>query len=446
MARGRGKAGAVCALIWILLAAVPGGSEEAEPGAQTPAWFQAVDVEWSGHLRTAARFSGAGRDSLLTANQSGVLADGSTELRLKNRIHFGRDVNLTTHYQLGSLYGETLDQARDIRKVLGPEITGDRLFPQQLEDDRTGLFDLSRTFSREENHLFWHRLDRLYLSLIKPWGSLTLGRQALTWGNGLVFHPFDLFNPFAPSAVITDYKPGEDMASLLLPVGTQSELEFLAVPRRATKTGEPDADTSSLAGKVHIFAGDFEFDVLAARHYEDRVLGLGSRGSLANAAWRCDLTWTDPPGAEDYWTLVVNCDRSWVWGEDTVYGFVEGYYNGLGSSDPAAALTDPELRKRISRGDLFMTARTYLASGLEVQPHPLWRLQGNMILNLGDGSGLLQPRVIWDMAADVELTFGATIYFGGANTEFGGFTLPPPGGATSYAEPNTASLWVTAYF
>ena len=33
----------------------------------------------------------------------------------------------------------------------------------------------------------------------------------MSWGNGLVFQPMDLFNPFTPTAVDRDYKPGNDL-------------------------------------------------------------------------------------------------------------------------------------------------------------------------------------------------------------------------------------------
>jgi len=33
----------------------------------------------------------------------------------------------------------------------------------------------------------------------------------LSWGNGLVFSPMDIVNPFDPTAVDTEYKAGDDM-------------------------------------------------------------------------------------------------------------------------------------------------------------------------------------------------------------------------------------------
>ena len=41
--------------------------------------------------------------------------------------------------------------------------------------------------------------------------AVTVGRQAVSWGSGIVFQPLDPFNPFAPTAVDRDYKAGDDL-------------------------------------------------------------------------------------------------------------------------------------------------------------------------------------------------------------------------------------------
>ena len=61
----------------------------------------------------------------------------------------------------------------------------------------------------------YHRLDRLSVTFQPYWGTLQIGRQALTWGNGFLFNPMDLFNPFSPTQIDREYKPGDDMVSIL---------------------------------------------------------------------------------------------------------------------------------------------------------------------------------------------------------------------------------------
>ena len=49
----------------------------------------------------------------------------------------------------------------------------------------------------------------------------------------------DLFNPFSPTAVQRDYKVGDDMAHVQLPLNT-GELQMLYLPRRDPVAGEAE--------------------------------------------------------------------------------------------------------------------------------------------------------------------------------------------------------------
>jgi hypothetical protein len=67
----------------------------------------------------------------------------------------------------------------------------------------------------------------------KPsWGSVRIGRQAITWGNGLIFNPMDLFNPFPPADIQRDYKVGDDMALAQVALPYSADLQLLYVVRR----------------------------------------------------------------------------------------------------------------------------------------------------------------------------------------------------------------------
>jgi hypothetical protein len=108
----------------------------------------------------------------------------------------------------------------------------------------------------------------------KPsWGSVRIGRQAITWGNGLIFNPMDLFNPFPPADIQRDYKVGDDMALAQVALPYSADLQLLYVVRRDPDTNNVEADRNSLAGLLHFSAGTTEFDVMATRHFDDYVVG-----------------------------------------------------------------------------------------------------------------------------------------------------------------------------
>lgn len=403
----------------------------------------AIDDYWGGHLKVYGSASWPSSDSFFSTVESETLYDGHTELRVKNRLFFGDWGDLDTHYEIVLSGGDTRRTVRSLMQMY-PDLFADTARTQDtLEDDRR-LMDLTGTIDEDEGHVLSHRLDRLALRLFPGWGTVRVGRQAVTWGNGLLFNPMDLFNPFSPADIERDYKVGDDMVSAQFTVPRGGELQFLYVPRRSPISGDLEWEQSSLAGKCHFSRDTTEFDIMAAEHYGDVVIGLGSTGYLKDAAWRLDGTWTTTDNDDGYLSLAANMDYSWVWGERNWYGFVEFYCNGLSHNRYAEAYRDSEIASRMERGELFTLGRTYLSAHIRVELHPLFNVYVTVIENLADPSGVIQPRAVWDMAEDVQVTFGMALYHGRKGTEFGGIVIPD---TKLIDKPsNNAFLWVSYFF
>jgi len=323
----------------------------------------------------------------------------------------------------------------EINAALGDTIARNSLaaFATDL-GDAADMFDLSRTWSSGARHRHSARLDRLAMSWTQPWGTFTAGRHAVTWGGGLVFNPFDLFNPFAPGDVIRDYKVGADMLHLDLPL-SDGGVQMLAVGRRDVVTGDVTAGASSFAAMWQKRVGNGEYALMGAWHYDEPVLGASAAGLLGAAAWRVDGTWVRvrPPGfatTKDYVALVANVQYSWVWGGRNVFGFLEYHHNDLGHADNLAALSDPFLVTQISRRNVFLLGRDYVAASLQVELHPLVSAFVSVIVNTQDPSALLQPRVTWNATGRMQLLAGLDLPVGPRGSEFGGLDLGAPPGTT----------------
>ena len=392
---------------------------------QTP-WAKDFDAEWGGHLRLRGDAGWPDDRSVYAPSGTDPLVDGSVDLRLKSRVFWGEDVDLDVHYEFIATGGDTRQTAVALAGGVPPSV----LTSISTVNDRRRLMDLTATVDQGSGHVAYHRLDRLALGQRGQGSSVTLGRQALTWGNGLIFNPMDLFNPFAPTDTDRDYKIGDDMALVQLPAFPAGDLQLLYVPRRNLQTQNVDWNDSSAAVKWHRAAGTTEFDVMMSRHYRDYVLGLGAAGYLADAAWRMDATWTRRFGAggrSEFFSLVANLDYSWTWDGKNWYGLMELFSNGLGKDEPAAALADPVLVERLARGELFTLGRTYLATHVQYEIHPLVNVFVTAITQTAAPCGILQPRAVWGLAQNAQLTLGGSYYWGRAGTEFGGFQLVSAG-------------------
>lgn len=406
------------------------------------------ETEWGGHARGIATASEPGEQSIYQFVDTSTAYDGQGELRVKNRTFMGSDWSTEAHYELVALGGDTLERNNALDAVLPAETT-EQLLASQVPDDQTRLMNLTRRFSASDRSTAYHRLDRLNVNYAGSWGSVRLGRQALTWGDGLLFNPMDLFNPFAPTTVQRDYKTGDDMAHLQLPF-ENGNLQFLHVPRRDALTGEVDSDQSSAAVKWHGRGGSLEADAMLAAHYDDRVVGLGASGYLGGAVWRMNSVYTrlaNSTGHDSYIQFVANLDYAWAWRGKNVYGLIEVYYNELGvENNYAAALTDPAVFKRLQRGELFTLGKRYLAGGIQLEWHPLVQVHVTSIINIDDPSGIMQPQVLWDMSDNLQLIAGASWHWGGANTEFGGFDTTANNTEITVAPDNQVYVWLTRHF
>jgi hypothetical protein len=416
-----------------------------------PAWatdsrYQEIETQWGGHFKVAGRASWPDDDSWYESVGNGPYYDGNTDFRLKNRTYFAKWVYFDAHYETVLSGGDTWRKTQAF-KQLYPNLELEILIPGAPINDDLRLMDLTKIIDKNDSYVWYHRLDRLSVTLLPEWGVVRVGRQALTWGNGLLFNPMDLFNPFAPTDIDRDYKTGDDMVLLQLPADNIGDVQFLYVPRRNPENNHLEFDQSSIAGKLHVAKGTTEYDIMVAKHYKDAVIGLGCVGYFMDAAWRLDATYTflhNESERDGFFSLAANMDYSWIWLEKNFYGLIEFYYNGLGTDAYSVALTDHNVYHRFLRGELYTLGKYYLGGTIQVELHPLLNFYLTVINNMSDPSGILQPRIIWDVIENLQLTCGGNIYYGATGTEYGGYKIP--GIDYLMRPPDNAFLWLTYFF
>ena len=407
-------------------------------------WAASDQTHWGGQIKLQGAASWHDNNFIHPSNGSEPYYDGDIDFRLKNKTYFSDHIYSTIHYEAVFKGGDTERQPQILKQVYPDKLQNPTV---STPEDDNRFFDLTKIIHQKNNYTIYHRLDRMSLTFQPEWGTIRIGRQAVTWGNGLVFNPMDLFNPFAPTDIERDYKTGGDMIYTQIPWNNSGDFQFLYVPGRNTINQNIEYSSSSLAGKLHTSLGDTDVDIMVAHHYTDRIIGLGSTGYVMNAAWRMDATWTfldKDADKNNFLSLIANMDYSWVWLNRNIYGFVEFYFNGAGDENYAAAVSDPEIIDRITRGDIFVFGRRYLAMGTQIEIHPLFHVYLNIINNISDPSGIIQPRSVWDITENLQCTLGGNFYYGGSETEFGGFTIK--GTDDTYKPADNMYLWMTYFF
>jgi hypothetical protein len=390
-----------------------------------------------GHVKTQAEYLGAASDSLAGSLGYRDAQATSLDLRVSGKLATGH-FTFDGDYVLLAATGRAVELQREI-ETLEPDLFVDRSATQWLPLDET----ITATHRTEATH----SLDRLSMSYTTERWVLKLGRQASSWGDGIVFRPFDLFDAFAPDAEDTSYKPGIDAVYAQRLFADGSDVAVLSVPRRDPASGHLESAQSSLAVKWHGFAKKLELNVLAARDYRDTVLGLGASGALGQGVWRLNVVPTLLAAGGVKTSLVANFEHAWQWRDRNMSGFLEYFRNGFGRTDRDYTLADlgSGLIARLARGQVFDTGRDYVAAGLRIQWTPLLEVDPILIVNANDHSTLVLLQGGYSVTQNVTLDFGLRSAAGTGGTEFGGLRSMPAGGPLA-TPPMRLFARVSVYF
>ncbi|MGA8261420.1 MAG: hypothetical protein WB783_14505 [Arenicellales bacterium] len=291
------------------------------------------------------------------------------------------------------------------------------------------------------------RLDRLSIAYLRGAFVTRIGRQALTWGSGLVFHPMDLVNPFQPVATDTAYKRGTDMAYAQWLLADGSDIQFAAVPHRHDGDTYPDAGEGTYAVFADIAGGSVQWSLLLARDRADTVLGAGASGALGGAVWNAEVVPTSTNADGTRTSALANLSYATTVFERNATLFAELYHNGFGEtgSDYTAADLNADLSARLARGQVFVTGRDYLSLGATWEWTPLLQLMPTLILNLDDGSMLIDMQLSRSLGDNTALKAGLRLSAGRRGSEFTGLRTEP-GGALYLSDPASAFVRLEYYF
>ncbi len=428
-------------LVLAALLACPTPARADTPSSETNPQDPAEKDQWGGHIKMHGSIGWLDSSVYFDPVRQESLLDGMTELRLEDRRYLSNWLYAEAHYQLILLGGDTRRLGKKLEK-LRPDVYATTLVAPLNDDSR--LINMTYTLAKNDEIKLYNRLDRLSLTLLGDGALLRLGRQAVTWGNGLIFSPLDLVNPYSPTDRERDPKVGEDMAYALFDVESLGQFESYYLVRRNPDTGEVEWDQATVAGRLGLEIDGLGFDLIAAKHFSDAVAGLGLGLSVYEIELHADATWTMLDERIDsndgYLSLVANAGYDWKWWERDFNAGLEFYYNGLGDSNYRRAWSKPAVVERIRRGELQTLGQYYLGGTIGAEVIPQLKLALTVINNLADPSGMLQPQAIWELEEGLSVTVGANVAYGRDTSEYTAYVIPEQG--LSEKTPGSAYCWL----
>jgi hypothetical protein len=237
----------------------------------------------------------------------------------------------------------------------------------------------------------------------------------------------DLFDPFAPNATDTEFKPGADMVYAQVLFGDGADLQVIAVPRPRVLGAQPSSNASSFAALYRRAFGAIETSWLLARDHGDWTAAAEATGPLGGSTWTVELVPVFLRASGTRVSALANISDAATIFDRNATVFAEYFHNGFGQTrgDLSLATLPPDLLDRLSRGQVFTLRQDYLAAGLTLEWTPLLTVSPTLISDLDDSSVYALVAANYSLSDDVALITGAQIPLGARNTEYGGLRVAP---------------------
>ncbi|MEM6532405.1 MAG: hypothetical protein AAF654_07265 [Myxococcota bacterium] len=323
-----------------------------------------------------------------------------------NGVAAGEQYIVTAAYHVFPIFGPNQNTAA------GPQ--GGLVAPIQSP---LRLFDADREVTSDGDFLLLHNIDRAEVLYFREDGvEFRLGRQAIGHGSARLFSSTDIFSPFSPATLDTEFKQGLDAARVTWPVDEDSEFEVYAV------AADADLDRSLERGVYLVryrqtIPERFDYSVYVGTSYASPTIGLDVSGDIGGAtayaeafvrAWSNDAA-VALGGEADYTVRgTVGAQYFFPFDLDVV---LEVHWNGPGATERSGYLETVN-RPEWSMGEVYLLGRAYVGSAWSYSTSDLSRLSVSTLHSLVDGSMLLTPSFFWDFATFGSLSVGAILGVG----------------------------------
>jgi len=229
-----------------------------------------------------------------------------------------------------------------------------------VSDHRT-FFPLDHDFTDSSRVDLLGSFDRLNMQVELEDVTITLGRQAVSWGVSFFWPALDLFAPFSPRQIDREYKAGVDAVRFTIPLGSFSEVELIGA-----SLGSSLNRSGATGVLIRLNAGSADVGFMGGRFHRDTVAG---------AFVTADIRGTGLRGEASEYQAFLEADR-------------------------------------LLRGEVNALARAYTGVSTSWLMHPLLTFNQTLLLNWNDHSSLSISTMSWSVGNNSEVLVGAQLGLG----------------------------------
>ena len=240
-------------------------------------------------------------------------------------------------------------------------------------------------------------IDRAAVHVHLPVANLTLGRQAIGWGRGVLFGAVDIFSPFTPLEADREWRRGVDAVRVDVKLADRASLDVVAA------FGD-SVDHSAYAARLRGYAGKADIEIVGGLRASDVFGGISSSAAVGAFEVHGELAvFRTPaaPGSLDFGEprsvpkAVMGGSYRFAVGSGLLV-YAEYHYSGFGATSPdriVSELHDPAFQERNLRGDTQILGRNATAMLASYELSPEASLSTEWLHSPVDGSGVVVPSV-----------------------------------------------------
>ena len=264
--------------------------------------------------------------------------------------------------------------------------------------------DMEKTHEEDSRNALTSEIDRLTINWAAQDFGITLGRQAVTWGEAYYFNINDLFGAFPITQTNRLYKQGIDALSATVRLGQFSDLALVTAPS-GDNTGSSE---DNVAANVVMPLGAGSMTLTGGRILDNDKLGIGYTTDLGGAKLYGTYLLTSEDGGDRFSETVAGVE-SQVGPYTHLVG--ELYINGWGTDDPDK-YTDLISEDRYKNRLALTLGRVNAVLQISRQMTPLLTVTPALFANLSDGSALTRLDGGWSFSDLTSISGGIFVGLG----------------------------------
>lgn len=315
-------------------------------------------------------------------------------------VYFTDDVQASLRYGLSN----------QNRLYVTPQDSSSFSIGQGGADYRWRDLDAELWSSSDDDIRLLQQLDLLSVSYFRQASTVTVGRQAISFGAARVFSPVDVLQPLNLLATDASYRPGVDAVRANWYLGAVTEFD----------AGFVFGADQALFLRAKTFMNNLDWEATAIHiNGQASILGVSTTGGLgAVGLWQeSAFLFADD---DIFLRSSIGVDTTVL---DDLYIFSELHYNGVGNANNYFANSE---NRFYQLGAVVPQAKWYASVDGRYSVNPLASVNVGSTVNLNDGSALLTAGINVSVSDNSSITTSAVFPLGDAeatNSEYGAYPL-----------------------